>query len=119
MTWLENDEGRVRRKFAKLPLQIERIFLFPLNWTLIHEIDRDSPLFGLSMDDILSKNAEILVVIKGYDETYSTIVHADRSYQCSNLVFGARFKAMYHVRQDNTLLDLDKLDDHEKYDFDD
>ena len=117
MTWLEKDGDRVRRMFAKLPLQIERIFLFPLNWTLVHTIDENSPLHNLEFTEILSKNAEILVVIKGYDETYSTIVHADRSYQCSDLINGARFTGMYEIRKDDTLLDLDKLDDHIPYDF--
>lgn len=118
MTWLEKDRGRVRRMFAKLPLQIERIFLFPLNWTLVHEIDEDSPLYSLKLDDIVAKNAEILVVVKGYDEAYSTIVHADRSYQCSDLVYGAQFLGMYQIRKDDTLLDLDTLDDYVPYDFD-
>lgn len=119
MTWLEKDGKRVRRVFAKLPLQIERIFLFPLNWTLIHTIDENSPLYGLKYADILSKNAEILIVVKGYDETYSTIVHADRSYQSTDLVDGARFTGMYQIRKEDTLLDLDKLDDHVPYDFED
>ena len=119
MTWLEKDGDRVRRMFAKLPLQIERIFLFPLNWTLVHAIDENSPLYDLKYNDVLSKNVEILVVVKGYDETYSTIVHADRSYQCTDLVDGAQFKAMYQIRKDDTLLDLDKLDDHAPYDFGD
>lgn len=119
MTWLEKDGDRVRRMFAKLPLQIERIFLFPLNWTLVHSIDEDSPLYDLKFKDVLSKNVEILVVVKGYDETYSTIVHADRSYQCTDLIDGARFNAMYQIRKDDTLLDLDKLDDHSPYEFTD
>ncbi len=117
MTWLEKDGVRVRRMFAKLPLQIERIFLFPLNWTLVHIIDENSPLHDLKYNDVLSKNVEILVVVKGYDETYSTIVHADQSYQCTDLVDGAQFSAMYQIRKDDTLLDLDKLDDHTPYDF--
>ncbi len=119
MTWLEKDGVRVRRMFAKLPLQIERIFLFPLNWTIIHTIDEDSPLYNLKLEDIYSRNAEILVVIKGYDETYSTVVHADRSYQCSDIVDGAQFTGMYEIRKEDTLLDLDKLDDHIPYDFSD
>jgi len=119
MTWLEKDGGRVRRMFAKLPLQIERIFLFPLNWTIVHKIDEDSPLYNLKYNDILSKNAEVLVVIKGYDETYSTVVHADRSYQCSDLIDGARFTSMYQIRQDDTILDVDKINDHEPFEFKD
>lgn len=119
MTWLEKDGTRVRRMFSKLPLQIERIFLFPLNWTLVHTIDDSSPLSNLTLEDIINKNAEILVVIKGYDETYSTIVHADRSYQCSDIVDGARFSGMYQIRKDDTLLDLDRLDDYTPYDFGD
>ena len=118
ITWLEKDGVRIRRKFAKLPLQIERIFLFPLNWTLVHMIDENSPLHGLKFNDILSKNAEILVVVKGYDETYSTVVHADKSYQCVDFIDGAQFTPMYQIRKDDTLLDLDKLNDHTPYSFD-
>lgn len=118
MTWLENSEGRVRRMFAKLPLQIERIFLFPLNWTIIHNIDEASPLYNLEFSEIKARNVEILVVIKGYDETYSTIVHADRSYQCSDLKFGAKFLPMYQIRKEDTILNLDKLNDHEPYSLD-
>lgn len=119
MTWLEKDGERVRRMFAKLPLQIERIFLFPLNWTIVHTIDENSPLYNLKRIDILSRNVEVLVVVKGYDESYSTIVHADRSYQSSDLVEGAEFTGMYQIRKDDTLLDLTKLDDHIPYDFGD
>lgn len=117
MTWLEKDGDRLRREFADLPLQIDRIFLFPLNWTLVHVIDEHSPLYDMKYTDILSKNAEILAVVKGFDKTYSTTVHADRSYQCSDLVDGAKFVRMYQIRKHDTLLDLDKLDDYTPYNF--
>lgn len=110
MTWLENDGERIRRKFKKLPLQIDSIFLFPLNWNLIHTIDKDSPLYGLDEAGMKSNNVELLVVIKGFDETYNAIVHSDRSYQMSDLIYGAEFKPMYTVMNDETILHLDHID---------
>lgn len=117
MTWLQKDGGRIRRMFAKLPLEIDRIFLMPLNWTIVHLIDEESPLYGFSIEDIHARNIEILIVIKGFDETYSTTVHADRSYQCSDFVENSKFTPMYHIRKNDTILDLNLLDNYEPHDF--
>lgn len=113
MTWLEQDGKRLRRKFQRLPLQIDSIFLFPLNWNLIHTIDEESPLYGLDEAAMQSKNIELLVVIKGFDETYNAIVHSDRSYQMSDLIYGVQFKPMYTVMNDETILHLDDIDETE------
>ncbi|MEM9921057.1 MAG: ion channel, partial [Bacteroidota bacterium] len=45
-TWLEPlKNGRNKRHFETLKLERSSVFLFPLNWTVVHPIDSDSPLY--------------------------------------------------------------------------
>jgi inward rectifier potassium channel len=45
MSWVSEDEkGRKARRFTLLELERDKVFLFPLNWVLVHIIDKDSPL---------------------------------------------------------------------------
>jgi len=44
-TWLETLNGEMRRNYANLNLEREKVFLFPLNWTIVNPITKDSPLY--------------------------------------------------------------------------
>ncbi|MEM9820746.1 MAG: ion channel [Bacteroidota bacterium] len=110
MTWLEEKEGSPRRKFAMLPLERSKITLFPINWTLVHSIDAKSPLRGMSLNDMKERQIEILVMVTGFDESYSQTIHADSSYIASEIVYGLRFKSMYTSNSDGpTILNIDDL----------
>jgi len=117
LAWIENVDGVMRRKFKLLDLELETIHLFPLNWTIVHSIDENSPLFGQNLDDLLKRKMEILILIKGFDDTYSKIIHSKKSYSCNELVDGAKFLTMYQNSETETILHLSKLDEYEKYDF--
>lgn len=113
-SYLEEDKkGRNRRKFIRLELEISDLFLFPLNWTLVHPITKDSPLFQASPEYLKSINAEILVLVKGYDEVYGKTVHASKSYGYNKYIRNAVFVPMYQSKKNKTILDLDKIDDYE------
>ncbi len=117
LAWIENIGGLKRRKFEKLDLELESIHLFPLNWTIVHMIDDTSPLKGLTQNVLRAKQMEILILIKGFDDTYSQIVHSKHSYSCDNLVENAQFTPMYENTNDKTILHLSKLDAHDDYKF--
>lgn len=110
LAWLEEESGVRRRKFKRLELELENIHLFPLNWTLVHPINEDSPLAGKSLHELLEKQMEVLILVKGFDDTYSQIVHSKRSYSCKDLVEGGAFEPMYEISTDKTILHLTKLD---------
>jgi hypothetical protein len=38
---------------------------FPGSWTIVHPITDESPLFGMSQEELLEKHAEFLILIKG------------------------------------------------------
>lgn len=109
-TWIEKKEdGSMRRKFEKLDLVIESIHLFPVNWTVMHLINEQSPLFGRSVERLRQHNMEFLVLIKGYEETYSNMVHKSRSYKCKDIISNAVFESMYEIREEDTIVHLNQI----------
>jgi len=62
---------------------------------------------------------ELLILVKGFDDTYSQKIHSKRSYGFSDLVYGARFVPMYDHEETKTVLNMSHIDDYEEYKFDD
>lgn len=117
LTWLEEMDGSLRRKFERLDLEVESIHLFPLNWTVIHMINKMSPLYGLTVEQMIERHMELLILVKGFDDTYSQKVHSKRSYSFADLIKGAKFIPMYEYKATKTLLHLSKIDKYEPYEF--
>jgi inward rectifier potassium channel len=80
--------------FSTLPLERTRINLFPSNWTIVHAIGPDSPLAGLTEADLREADAEFIVLIKAFDDTFAQTVYARSSYKCQELAWGRRFQPM-------------------------
>lgn len=95
------------------PLKLERggVVFFPLSWTVVHPIDETSPLRGLTAADLRASDAEFLVLINGFDETFSQTVHTRTSYMEDEVVWGAKFRSMFNApRRDGTIsVDIRKL----------
>jgi inward rectifier potassium channel len=113
MSWIEDDNGAPRRRFYALPLEREKVTLFPLNWTLVHPIDENSPLYELDGESIMRIQSEIIILLSGYDETFAQNVHTNASYSAHELVCNAKFKPMYYEEEGHIILELDKIDDYE------
>jgi len=110
MTWLESKGNTVARRFSQLDLERSEVVLFPLNWTLVHPIEANSPLNGKSLDDLIELQAEFLIMVTGFDESYNQIIHADSSYICNEIVTEMKFKPMYLTKDgEGTELNLDDL----------
>ena len=91
----EEEDGELKRKFYRLNLENDAIHFFPMNWTLVHPIGAGSPLLGLTSDDLKKKKAEVLILIKGFDDTFSQIVHARTSYTADEIYSGASFDRVF------------------------
>jgi inward rectifier potassium channel len=84
--------------------------LFALTWTVVHPIDAESPLFGKTAADLEALQAEFVVLVKAWDETFSQTVHQRFSYRYSELVWGGRFTPAFSVDEGGTLeLQIDKV----------
>ena len=114
MSVVVNDNGKESRKYQPLQLENDRVVYFPINWTLVHYIDENSPLFGLSEADFVSSQFEWMVMIKGYNLTATQQMHVKSSYTMNEMVWNAKFKLPYHFNDDGiTVFELDKIDDFE------
>jgi inward rectifier potassium channel len=101
-----------RRVYAKLELERSTVFFLPLTWTIVHPIDSSSPLFGKSPEELASQAAEIIVLIRGFDDTFSQVVNARCSYRSDEILWGYRFRPAFHNDENgHLLLDLSKMDD--------
>lgn len=112
LSWLEKDvKGKMRRRFSPLQLERNEVVLFPLNWTIVHPIDKQSPMYGQTLAQLKKKRAEFLVMIDGFDESYNQRIYANSSYICDEIMEGVRFKPMYTSSNSSaTRLFLDDLD---------
>jgi inward rectifier potassium channel len=88
-------EGVVMRRFYDLPVLRSRSPLFFLTWQVMHRIDEQSPLYGENARSLLQKRAEILVVMKGLDETFASTIHARGSYTPEQIVWGRAFANIF------------------------
>ena len=104
------------REFTLLKLEREGVIFFPLTWTIVHPIDPDSPLYGVTDADLRTTDAEFLVLLNGFDETFSQTVHTRSSYKAEEVVWGAKFRSVFNPpREDGTIsIDIRKLDEIER-----
>lgn len=95
LAWLEEENGRLKRQFHELPLERHKVAFFPLSWTIVHPIDKESPLFGVTREQLAASNAEFLVLLTGIDETFSQTVHSRSSYRGEEVVWRAAFANIF------------------------
>jgi inward rectifier potassium channel len=104
--------GQLKRDFVDLPLERRKVYFFPLTWTVVHPIDSDSPLFGRTAEDLAKASAEILILIQGFDDTFSQTVHAQYSYRHDEFVWGAKFVPAFNVDpKGDLILDVNRIDE--------
>ena len=108
------EDGVLKTKFFNMALDISKATTLVSNWTIVHIINEESPLFGLNKEDIQTSQLELLVFIQGFDESFSNIVISRSSYTYEDIIYGAKFASMFHPNEDNTttILHIDKLDDY-------
>jgi len=100
------------REFVQLELERDHVVFFPLAWTIVHPIDERSPLRDWTEEDLRECDAEFLILLNGFDETFSQTVHARSSYKVQDVVWGARFASMFNPTEDGVVsVDIRKLDD--------
>lgn len=98
-------------QFYQLNLERSHIEMFNMNWTVVHPIDEESPLYHFSKDDLEASDFELMVQVSGFDPLYANHVMQRTSYTFEEVVWGGRFSSMYHQSEDGntTILELDKL----------
>jgi inward rectifier potassium channel len=105
------EENIPQFKFYQLNLERSRIDTFNMNWTVVHPIDEQSPLLNFTREDLEISDAELYVQVTGFSPIFSATVMQNTSYTYKEIVWGAKFKPMYHESEDGstTIVELNKL----------
>lgn len=103
----ETVDGKRIRKYYQLPLEREKVVFFPLAWTIVHPIDEKSPMYGLTLEDLIGTDSEFLILLTGTDETFAQTVHARSSYRADEVIFGAKFSNMYVYDEEGQIVGVD------------
>jgi inward rectifier potassium channel len=105
--------GALRREYDLLKLERRRIFFFPLTWTIVHPIDNESPFLGKTPADLERLQAEVLILVKAFDDTFSQTVHARYSYRYDEIVWDGRFKPAFEIGESgDMILHVDRVGDY-------
>ncbi|RYG04169.1 MAG: ion transporter [Chitinophagaceae bacterium] len=115
MTFNETIDGKLKRSFHPLDLERSKISVLSLNWTLVHPITEDSPMFEKTLDELKVAEVEIFVILRAFDDTFAQTIHTRTSYQDEDIEWNAKFKIMHYANDaGKTVMDFSLFDDTEK-----
>jgi inward rectifier potassium channel len=104
---VDPSDGGYKRNYEILKLEREKVLFFALTWTVVHPIDGESPFYGKSPGDLERLQAEVLILVKAWDETFSQNVNQRYSYRFDEIVWNAKFKPAFAVDgQGSMVLDV-------------
>ncbi len=105
--WLFKDvvtaEGQSFRRFYELPLERNESAALALSWTLFHVVNEQSPLYGMTPQELAAASVSLIVVVSGYDVVAAQTIHARRSYDHPDIRFGHRYVDILDTAEDGRL----------------
>ena len=103
-------------KYFSLELERTRVESMPMSWTVVHPINENSPFYGFSEEDMKNSDAELYVMLRGFDDVFSNYVQQRTSYTFNEILFNRKFVPMYRESEDGktTILELHKLNIHKE-----
>lgn len=109
--WLSRDDkGHVNRVYKPLLLERDALSMLPLTWTIVHPITEKSPIADCIKNGFEKADLEIIVVLEGYDDTFTSTIRTHTSYKYEELILNAKFdSAFYFNEEGDTILEVDKL----------
>jgi inward rectifier potassium channel len=93
-------ETREKRQFVGFqPMRLTRNEnpTFALSWTLFHPIDKQSPIYGLSEEELLASGINFIVSIRGLDETSAQMLFARETFAAEDVRPGHEFVDMFSL----------------------
>lgn len=97
-------EGEHMRRLHELALVRSRTPLFAVSWTVMHEIDDDSPLRDIDWSDPDKSIFSMIATLVGHDGTYGQTVYARKIYYGSDVRTDHRFVDVIHQLPDGRLM---------------
>jgi inward rectifier potassium channel len=102
--------GTRERNFHQLALERDSVEFFTLHWTVVHPITADSPLAGVTPEQLADSQAELLVAVSALEETFSTRVSVRSSYLWDEVRWDVKFASIFASGPDGVLaIDVERL----------
>jgi inward rectifier potassium channel len=106
----ESAEGHSLRRLHDLALANASLSLFPMTWTVMHEIDEKSPLAGYDAERFEEGDARLFLSIDARDHAIGALVHDMRIYTAVEVLFGMHYAEAVTVDdQRRPVADLTRL----------
>jgi len=98
----QREDGKMHHIIYELPYEINRQSgrirnvassraLMSLPWTVMHKIDRNSPLYGKTQQDLEDTEGEIIIILEGADELTSAGFQRRWSYLPYDILWNHKF----------------------------
>lgn len=106
----KDKRGKYKSKFYQLKLERDKIMYLPTVWTIVHEIDDNSPLNSYSNKEISKLDGVLYVLMQYHEESFGQKVYQITSYNFSSLEVDAKYTSSFYFDEEgNTILDHSKL----------
>ena len=106
----ESAEGHSLRSLHDLILSNASLSLFPLTWTVMHEIDETSPLAGYNAEQFKESDARLFLTIEARDNALGAAIHDMHIYTAGEVLFGMHYAEAVTVDdQRRPVADLTRL----------
>ena len=106
--------GSVMRNFYFLELERSKVNFLPSTWTIVHPITPESPLSRMESTELLEREAEFIVLIKAFDETFSQTVYSRSSYKADEIKWGEKFVYVIESSENGAMVNVGRIDETEK-----
>lgn len=84
-------EGNSIRRLFDTKIQRSFTPIFVLSWLVIHPIDEESPLYGMTRQEMEDKDVRIIITMTGIDGIFSQTIHAYHVYWMEDLMWDMSF----------------------------
>lgn len=89
-------EGKYMRRFHLLKLLRNQTPRFTLSWTVMHQITKDSPLWGATPESLEKTRSMLIVSLTGIDQTVSQSLHAPHYYGANDILWEHTLAEIIH-----------------------
>ena len=108
------DENLPTRSFHLLEMERSKVIFFPSMWTVVHPISEESPIYGYNESELIEKDAEFIVMIKAFDESFSQTVYSRTSYKASEIKWGEKFVYLTEQKGNGLSVDIRRINETEQ-----
>lgn len=107
-------DGKSTRTFHTLKLERHKINFIFSSWTIVHPITEESPFYNRNLEDLINDEAEITILLKAFDDSFSQTVYSRSSYKAEEFIWGAKFSNIHGRTKDGTYVDLHRIGEFEQ-----